>query len=224
MTNDKGWRVMSDGSLMWYWVFFKEKTNRYIVLSDDEVTGENRWMLNEDSYEVLSDCRHSKEDAERYAKQWYQYKKLKLETNPITLREASHFINQFHRHHVAPQGHKFSIALSDGDITVGAIIAGRPVSRHMDDGRTLEITRCCVKEVYKNGVSQLYAAACKVAKAMGYKRVITYTLSEESGTSMKAANFRILRKSKGGSWSAKKRLRVDKHPTGEKVLWLKEII
>ncbi|MEQ2527603.1 XF1762 family protein [Bacillaceae bacterium CLA-AA-H227] len=113
--------------------------------------------------------------------------------------------------------------LTDGDKTLGVIIAGRPVSRHQDDGITLEITRCCVKEVYKNGVSKLYEAACRVAQAMGYKRVITYTLTAENGASMRASNFKLKGINKGGSWSSKSPERVDKHPTGSKYLWVREV-
>ena len=139
-----------------------------------------------------------------------------------TLREAADFVNQHQRHHISPQGHKFSIALYDGDLIVGVIIASRPVSRHQDDKFTLEVTRCCVKEAYKNGVSKLYAAACAVAKAMGYKRVITYTLAEETGTSLKASGFKLKHITQGGSWNSKSRPRVDKHPIQRKQLWLRQ--
>lgn len=179
--------------------------------------------MRNDNYELISDCQRSRKEAEEYAKEWYGATKLKLETRPITLKEASFFVNNHHRHHIAPQGHKFSIALFDGDLVVGVVIAGRPVSRYQDDGVTLEVTRCCVKEVYKNGVSKLYAAAYRAAQAMGYKRVITYTLTKESGVSMKASNFQLTKVSDGGSWNSEARKRVDKHPTGAKYLWTKQV-
>lgn len=208
----------------WYWLFVKRKTNQYIVYSEEELEmNSRRWILEDDGYEMVHDSLRSQKEAEQYAKEWYEASKLKLETRPITLKKASSFVNQHHRHHVSPQGHKFSIALSDGDETIGVVIAGRPVSRYQDDGTTLEVTRCCVKEVYKNGVSKLYAAVCQAAKAMGFKRVITYTLTEESGISMKASNFHLTRVSTGGSWNSKARQRVDKHPTGSKLLWTREL-
>jgi hypothetical protein len=75
----------------------------------------------------------------------------------------------------------------------------------------------------KNGISKLYAAACQIAKAMGYKRVITYTLAQENGTSLKASGFQFINMVKGRSWNTKSRNRVDKHPTEDKILWLRAI-
>ncbi|WP_197414477.1 XF1762 family protein [Bacillus sp. FJAT-29937] len=208
---------------MWYWLFIKEKTNQFIVLSDEQLDQENRWILIRDDYELISDSFRSVKDAEEYAKTWYRATKLKLETMPVTLKSAGEFVNQHHRHHKSPQGHKFSVALSDGDLMVGVVIAGRPVSRHHDDGYTLEITRCCVKEIYKNGISKLYSSVCQIAKAMGYKKVITYTLVEEPGNSLRASGFNLERVSNGGSWDSLARKRIDKHPTGKKNLWLRKI-
>ncbi len=207
---------------MWYWLFIKEKTNNYMILKDEQVTGEVRCILRNDGYECIWDSAQSYKQAADEAKSMYNASKLLLETRPITFKDAKEFINMNHRHHVSPQGHKFSIALYDGDLIVGVIIAGRPVSRHSDDGLTLEVTRCCVKEAYKNGVSKLYAAVCHVAKAMGYKQVITYTLIEEPGVSMKASNFELSKTTNGGSWNSASRKRTDKHPTGKKYLWVKQ--
>lgn len=64
-----------------------------------------------------------------------------LELCPITLKEANAFVEQHHRHHKPVVGHKFSIGLSDGDRIVGVAIVGRPVSRYLDDGWTLEVNR-----------------------------------------------------------------------------------
>lgn len=142
-----------------------------------------------------------------------------LELQPISFREAADFVNRYHRHHIAPQGHKFSIGMNDGENVVGVIIVGRPVARHQDNGWTLEVTRCCVMEGVKNGCSKLYASAWRATKALGYKRLITYTLSEEPGTSLRAAGWREIGKTGGGTWSRQGRLRVDKHPIGQKTLW-----
>ncbi len=208
---------------MWYWIFYKEKTGNFFILKDEQVTGDVRWELHRDGYKVLWDSARSYKSASKEAKEFYGLKPLRLETRPISYREASKFVKENHRHHTAPQGNKFSIALYDGEHVVGVIIAGRPVSRIQDDGITLEVTRCCVKEPYKNGVSKLYASVCRVAEVMGYKRVITYTLTEESGVSMKASNFELTKVSQGGSWNSKSRKRDNKHPVGKKFLWTKQI-
>ena len=66
-----------------------------------------------------------------------------LEICPITFKEANAFVEQHHRHHGKVVGHKFSIGCSDGEKIVGVAIVGRPVSRHLDDGWTLEVNRLC---------------------------------------------------------------------------------
>ena len=141
-----------------------------------------------------------------------------LELQPITYREACRFIEQYHRHHKPPQGHKFSIGLNDGEKIVGVITIGRPVARHLDNGWTAEVTRCCTDGT-KNACSKLYAAAWRAARAMGYKRLITYILGTEDGTTLVAAGFKIVGKTSGGTWSRQDRLRIDTHPIGEKTLF-----
>jgi hypothetical protein len=141
-----------------------------------------------------------------------------LELQPITYRESCAFIEEHHSHHRPPQGYKFAIAVNDGERIVGVITVGRPVSRNLDDGWTAEVTRCCTIGV-KNAASMLYAAAWRAARAMGYKRMITYTLVKEKGTSLKAAGWKTLYQTEGGSWSRSERPRIDKHPLGQKTLW-----
>lgn len=141
----------------------------------------------------------------------------------MTLKEAQSFVDQHHRHNVAPQGHKFSIGLSDGENVVGVVIVGRPVARHNDDGWTLEVTRCCVLEGHKNANSQLYAAAWRATRAMGYNRLITYTLVSESGSSLKAAGWKVLGavkgREKGWNTPSRPRVKADRYPTDDKALW-----
>ena len=143
---------------------------------------------------------------------------MALELQPITYAEACEFIRRHHRHHLPPQGWKFGIAVNDGEKIVGVITVGRPVARHLDDGWTLEVTRCCTDGT-KNAASMLYAAAWRAARAMGYKRLITYTLAEEPGTSLRAAGWRVVGQAGGGTWNRRSRPRVDRHPTGQKTLW-----
>lgn len=95
-----------------------------------------------------------------------------LEICPMTLKEANAYVEQHHRHHGPVAGHKFSIGLSDGEKIVGVAIVGRPVSRYLDDGWTLEVNRLCTDGT-RNACSMLYAAAWRAARAMGYKRIVT---------------------------------------------------
>lgn len=142
----------------------------------------------------------------------------RLELQPITLREASAFVKRHHRHHDPPRGCLFCIGVGDRESVVGVAIVGRPVARHLQDGYTAEVTRCCTDGTRHAG-SKLYAAAWRAARAIGYRRLITYTLIEEPGTSLRAAGWRELYATKGGRWSRPSRPRVDTHPIGQKRLW-----
>ena len=143
---------------------------------------------------------------------------MKLATVPISLEEANEFVRRHHRHHKPVVGHKFSIGASVGNQIVGVAIIGRPVSRHRDDGVTLEVTRLCTDGT-KNACSFLYGAAWRAARALGFKRIGTYTTPEEGGASLRAAGWTLLAETPGRSWSVPSRPRVDTHPLGQKTLW-----
>lgn len=137
---------------------------------------------------------------------------------PIDFDEACAFVAARHRHHKPPAGHKFSIAaVKDGKV-VGVVIVGRPVSRHRQDGLTLEVTRLCTDGT-RNACSFLYGAAARASFALGYTRIGTYTLPEEGGASLRAAGWRLIGERRGGSWNMPSRPRVDKHPLQGKLLW-----
>lgn len=138
---------------------------------------------------------------------------------PVTLAQANEFVALLHRHHKPVVGHKFSIGIANGHLR-GVVIVGRPVSRHQDDGATLEVTRCCTDGV-RNGCSMLYRAAWRVASNLGFQRLITYTLPQEGGASLRAAGFKLLGIRRGGNWNVASRPRVDtaEHLRGQKLLW-----
>jgi len=142
-----------------------------------------------------------------------------LSLSPVAWDEACAFVTKHHRHHIPPPGWKYGIGVVDekGELR-GVVIVGRPVARKLDDGSTLEVTRCCTDGA-KNVASMLYGAAWRVASALGYRRLITYTLTTEPGTSLRAAGWRDLYKTPGRSWSVPSRPRDDKHPLGQKQLW-----
>lgn len=119
---------------------------------------------------------------------------------PVKLQEANEFVRNFHRHNKPVTGHVFSIAASDGDSLIGVAICGRPVSRHLDDGQTLEVLRCCVLETAQKGAcSFLYARAWRAAAALGWQRLVTYTLQSETGASLRGAGWRIVGESPGAT-------------------------
>ena len=113
-----------------------------------------------------------------------------LELRPCDFQTARDFVKLNHRHNKPPAGHKFSVACYDGDRLCGVCMVGRPVSRFLDDGLTLEVNRCCTDGT-KNACTMLYGAATRAAKALGYKRLVTYTLQSESGTSLRASNWKF---------------------------------
>lgn len=144
----------------------------------------------------------------------------RLEVVPITLDEANALVATLHRHHAPVVGHKFSIGVSCDGRMVGAVCVGRPVSRHLDDGWTLEVNRC-VTDGTKNACSALYGAAWRAAKALGFKRLITYTLPSEGGASLRAAGWALVGLRGGGNWNTASRPRVDTAAElrGQKLLW-----
>ena len=139
-----------------------------------------------------------------------------LEIVPMTLREANAFVEQKHRHHGKVVGHKFSIGASNGKEIVGVAIVGRPVGRYLDDGCTLEVNRVCT-DGSRNACSMLYAAAWRATRAMGYKRLITYILDTEPGTSLKAAGWKCVGQAGGLRWTGKRRPQVDLYPAQMKI-------
>ena len=140
---------------------------------------------------------------------------------PITRTEMCNFIREHHRHHCPPVGFKAAIAAAKDGTVVGVGIVGRPVARHLDDGWTCEITRVAVVdgEDGRNACSFLYGALRRLGFALGYRRIITYTLPTESGASLRGAGYRQVGLRGGGSWSTPTRPRVDKAPTCQKLLW-----
>ncbi len=143
---------------------------------------------------------------------------MKLTAYPLELAEANAFVTEHHRHHKLVAGHKFSIGAALGDKIVGAVIVGRPVARGRDNGLTLEVTRLATDGTH-NACSFLYGAAARAAFALGYKRIGTYILASEPGTTLKAAGWRMIGEVRGRSWDCVSRPRVDKHPTQDKLLW-----
>lgn len=143
---------------------------------------------------------------------------MSLTVVPIFQKEAFAFVSKYHRHHKKPVGSVFQIACSDGEKIVGVVIVGRPNGRRQQDGFTLEVTRLCTDGT-KNACSMLYAAAWRVCRNLGYRKLITYILNTEPGTTLKAAGWKLIGERGGGSWSVPSRPREDNHPLQKKLLF-----
>jgi hypothetical protein len=113
---------------------------------------------------------------------------MSLTIVPVTFRQACEFIAAHHRHHRPPRGIKFAVGVTDDSDLVGVATVGRPVARNMDDGFTVEVTRTCTAGT-PNANSKLYGAAWRVARSMGYRRLITYTQEGECGASLRAVGL-----------------------------------
>lgn len=142
----------------------------------------------------------------------------RLSIIPCELREANEFVRRHHRHHKPVPGHKFSIACVEGERVCGVAIVGRPVARMSDDGMTLEVNRVATDGT-PNACSALYGAARRAAFALGYRRLVTYTLPSEGGASLRGAGWKLFGEAGGGKWTRPSRPRVDMHPTQAKLLW-----
>ena len=143
-----------------------------------------------------------------------------LEIRPIHLKEANEFVKKYHRHNIPTTGGKFAISCVQEEIICGVAICGRPVSRKLDDGLTLEIYRNCTDGTY-NACSKLYGAACRIAKSMGYRKIITYTLESEGGASLKASGFMCDGEAGGKSWNGVRKRNYFVSPPEMKVRWSK---
>lgn len=141
---------------------------------------------------------------------------------PISLSEANAFVTTWHRHHKPVVGHKFSIGCEAGGRLVGVAIVGRPVSRYLDDGKTLEVNRLCTDGT-KNACSFLYAAAARAARAMGYQRIITYTLDTEGGASLHAAGWCCAGRAGGTAWTGARAPKAGQYPAQMKLRYEKTL-
>jgi hypothetical protein len=161
-------------------------------------------------------------------------KYVRLHLVPISLADAKRYIAEQHRHNDPPTGHRVSVGIADEDGRLrGVGVLGRPLARKSDDGVSAEVYRVATDGV-PNGCSMLYGALVRAAWALGYRRVLTYTLEEEPGTSLRAAGWQSDGMAGGGDWatpSQPQRLNASekptlffapKMPTGRKQRWVIE--
>lgn len=147
-----------------------------------------------------------------------------LKVVPLTLKQLNSFVEEKHRHHKKVQGHRFSLGVMHEDTLVGACSVGRPVARGCDPNTTAEVTRL-VTDGTKNACSILYSASARACQAMGFKKIQTYILEDEPGTSLKASGWKYEATTRGGDWNngpdRKGKRRTDQ-PQGPKQRWSKE--
>lgn len=144
-----------------------------------------------------------------------------LEIRPCHIRNAREYVREHHRHNIPPVGGKFAVSCYDGERLCGVAVCGRPVARYSDNGKTLEILRCCTDGTF-NACSKLYGACRRIGFDMGYERIITYTLKSESGASLRASGFRYDGEAGGKHWTGQRRRDYYISPEEMKCRWVKD--
>lgn len=170
----------------------------------DRITGQKSRRLIEDAGQLLID--------------W------QLRIVDINQATAKEFVARYHRHCPPPAGWRFGAGIANGHQLIGVVMVGRPVARMIDASTTVEVNRLCVRDDLPSGLtwnacSMLYAWAAREARRRGYRKIITYTLETEAGTSLRAAGWHIEHTTRGGSWDTPTRRRVDKTTTCAKHRW-----
>lgn len=140
---------------------------------------------------------------------------MRIEAVPLSQAQANEYVARYHRHHDPVRGDKFRVGASINGELAGVVQVGRPVARMLDDGKTVEVVRLCTNGE-KDVCSFLYGKAARIAKELGYEKIITYILDTEPGTSLKAAGWIEEQKTKGGEWTRPSRKRATTAPTAPK--------
>lgn len=156
---------------------------------------------------------------------------MKLFVAPQTISAAKEAMARGplrHRHCEPPRSGLFAVAVRCAETCElhGVAIVGRPVARGLQNGLTCEILRVATDGA-RNACSMLYGACVRASRALGYTRVVTYTLAREPGISLRAAGFkRCAEVAPRTSWSCASRPRRqrdlfgnDRRPAGAKVRW-----
>ena len=161
-----------------------------------------------------------------------------MEAIPLELKDANLFVEKYHRHHAPVHRDKFRVGCIENGVIHGVVQCGRPVSRCLDDGKTIEVVRLCT-DGFPNACSFLYSRAARIAKEMGYEKIITYILCSENGSSLKATGWTLEADNVGGTdWNCKSRPRQitadgdqmslfsekKKYPQEKKQRWAKYLV
>lgn len=123
---------------------------------------------------------------------------------PLTLAAANRHVAEWHRHHGAfPPGlDYFRIgAIDEAGVIHGVAIVARPPNRNSDDGLTCEVVRVATDGTH-NCCSALYGGSAKIARLMGFHRIITYTLDSESGASLRAVGWKLAKEGIKSYWAS----------------------
>jgi hypothetical protein len=154
-----------------------------------------------------------------------------LKVVPIKWRDAKAFVNDYHDHCPAPRGWRFGAGIRNGAQLIGVATVGRAVARAYKPDQVVEVNRVCVRRdvpspLVWNACSQLYGWAAREAKKRGFRKIITYTLESEPGTSLRAAGYvpeaKVRARRRG--WDTDSRPRdSERTPNVNKTRWAREL-
>ena len=152
----------------------------------------------------------------------------RLRVEAVAFRDAKAFVGAHHEHCKPPAGWRFGAACWNGPSLIGVVMVGRPVARMIDAREVVEVNRLCLDRTLPdalrhNASSMLYGHAAREARRRGFARIITYTLSSESGHSLRAAGWTVDGHTRGGAWSCPSRPRGANTPTEPKTRWARSL-
>jgi len=142
--------------------------------------------------------------------------------------DAREFVRAHHRHHVPPQGAILHLGAWEGKRLVGVAFLGRPVSRVEQEAGAWELTRLATDGT-EHACSALYGYARRVVQLLAPGvRLITYTLPEEGGASLRGAGWKPEATVQGRDWARCARRREQGKlfdrgpmaPTSDKLRWV----
>lgn len=123
-----------------------------------------------------------------------------------------------HSHHHAHRRQVFALGIAEGERLACVAIAERPKARALCDGRTIEVSRVASDRT-EHAASKAVGAISRAAIALGYRRLVSYTLLGEAGTIYRAANWYPTALVDGREWDAPSRPREAAAQAGDKVRW-----
>lgn len=131
----------------------------------------------------------------------------RLTIRPATLREANNFVRRWHSHNKPVKGCMFAAACETrGRDVVGVAIVGRPIAPALQDGRTIEVTRVATPGLRADrrcwgAMSMLLRSVWQAAWALGVRRGVSYTRSDESGRGYEAAGWVAVATTRPEEWT-----------------------
>jgi len=146
----------------------------------------------------------------------------------VPLSAAAKFVAKHHRPHDPTQGGIVAIGLWEGEQLVGVSVIGRPVSRELQRQGVVEVTRNCVLPDLKpsgqhasGAASMLYSRARRLASDLGFAKIVTYTLPDEKGASLKGDGWQCDLELVGGGEATRpsRKRAAASWPTTKKKRW-----